>query len=255
MENVDFGKTHRDYRRYRAGFPPELFDRLASLGIGCAGQRILDVGTGTGTMARQLAQRGAEVIGLDRSAELMGQARELDREAGVHVDYVQGRAEDSGLPSESLDVVTAGQCWHWFERSRAAREMRRLLRPGGRIVIAHFDWIPVAGNVVEATEKLIEEFSPEWPFGGGSGLYPAWFGDLSLAGFEELESFSFDRDVPYTHEAWRGRVRASAGVAASLPPREVDRFDQTLGKILATDFPDDPLSVPHRVWALIGKRG
>ena len=48
---VDFGKTAEDYRHHRAGFPPELLDRLAGFGVGGPGQRLLDVGTGTGTLA------------------------------------------------------------------------------------------------------------------------------------------------------------------------------------------------------------
>ncbi len=76
---ADFGKTASDYGRHRAGFPDDFFDRLASLGILRTGMRALDLGTGTGTIARALALRGCEVTGLDRSAPLMEQAAELDR--------------------------------------------------------------------------------------------------------------------------------------------------------------------------------
>ena len=55
--NADFGKTAVDYGKHRAGFPSELFDRLAAMGIGRAGARTLDLGTGTGTIARSLAQQ------------------------------------------------------------------------------------------------------------------------------------------------------------------------------------------------------
>lgn len=53
------------------------------------------------------------------------------------------------------------------------------------------------------------------------------------------------------HRAWRGRIRASAGVAASLPPEQVSQFDAGLGRLLRQQFPDDPLEVPHRVFAVI----
>ncbi|MBI1879732.1 MAG: class I SAM-dependent methyltransferase, partial [Chloroflexi bacterium] len=178
-------------------------------------------------------------------------ARQLDREARVTMGYVLGKAEETHLPANSFDVVTAGQCWHWFDRPRAAQEVRRLLTPGGRLVIAHFDWIPLPGNVVEATERLIEQYNPAWTFGGGTGLYPAWLRDVAMAGFVDIETFSFDTPAIYSPEAWRGRIRVSAGVAAALPPEQVARFDAELACLLAERFPADPLSVPHRVFAVI----
>jgi SAM-dependent methyltransferase len=251
-KQIDFGKTADDYGRHRAGFPPAFFERLAAMGLLRPGIRALDLGTGTGTIARGLAIRGCETTGLDRSEPLMTEAARLDREAGVTVRYVGASAEETGLPESSFDLVTAGQCWHWFDRSRAAAEARRILGTGARIVIAHFDWIALSGNVADTTEKLIEKHNPKWNLGGGMGLHPRWLADLSLAGFRELETFSFDLEVPYTRESWRGRIRASAGIGASLGPAEVERFDAELAAILADKFPGDPLHVLHRVFAVIG---
>src|SRR6266853_451306 len=191
---IDFGKTAQDYGRYRAGFPDELFTRLTKFGVGVAGQRLLDLGTGTGTLARGFARRGCRVTGLDPSAALLAKARELDREDGVETDYIQACAEDTGLPDASIDVITAGQCWHWFERSLAANEALRLLRPNGVLVIANFDWLPLPGSVVEGTEALIQAHNPAWKWVGGCGIHWRWFADLSASGFLALESFSFDVD-------------------------------------------------------------
>ncbi|MCH7705764.1 MAG: methyltransferase domain-containing protein [Chloroflexi bacterium] len=251
--SVDFGQTSQDYGRYRAGFPPALFDRLQGFGIGLPGQRLLDLGTGTGTLARGFARLGCDVTGLDTAAPQLEEARRLDGEAGVSVSYTVATAEETGLPDASFDVVTAGQCWHWFDRGRVAQEVRRLLVPEGRLVIAHFDWIPLQGNIVEATERLIESYNPEWAMAGGTGLWPAWLGDVSMAGFQGIETFSFDEAPLYSHEAWRGRIRASAGVAASLSPEQVARFDDELRDMLAQRFPDDPQGVPHRVFAVVCK--
>jgi hypothetical protein len=58
--------------------------------------------------------------------------------------------------------------------------------------------------------------------------------------------------VPYTHEAWRRRVRASAGVGAVLPAEKVQAFDEEFARVLAARFPSPVLQILHRVWAVIG---
>lgn len=185
---------------------------------------------------------------------MLEQARELSRREGVEAEYIQARAEDSGLPGASFDLVSAGQCWHWFQRPRAAAETWRLLRPGGALLIAHFDWLPLPGSVVEATESLILKHNPAWQLAGGCGIHWRWFADLAGAGFIALESFSYDLGQPYSHEAWRGRIRASAGVAASLDAAGVAAFDAAHAALLAERFPQPILRVPHRVFALIGRK-
>ncbi len=252
--NVDFGRTASDYGRHRAGFPSSMFDRLGQYGVGASGQRVVDVGTGTGTLARGFALRGCDVLGVDPSAELVSEARRLDRDARVSVDYRIARAEDTGLGDGSVDVYAAGQCWHWFDRPTAAAEARRVLVVGGTIVICHFDWLPLDGNVVEATEQLILAHNPSWGAAGGRGIYPEWTTDVAIAGFTGIETFSFDVGVAYSREGWRGRIRASAGVAASLDGEAVHRFDAEHSEMLAERFPEEPLEIPHRVWALIARR-
>lgn len=248
--HIDFGLTAADYSQFRAGFPPEFFDRLQSRGLIRPGARLLDLGSGTGTIARGLAQRGCRAIALDISAALLAQARASDPQPASLV----AAAEHIPLAASSCDIVTAGQCWHWFAGPRAAREASRVLIPGGTLIIAHFDWLPRAGNVVAATETLILQHNPAWAFAGGDGFYPQWLDHLRAAGFVKLETFSFDTAVPYSHLAWCGRIRASAGVAAALRPAQVAAFDRDLGQLLRTDFPQDPLIIPHRVFAVLGYR-
>ena len=247
----DFGRTAEDYRKHRAGFPASLFPRLGRAGIGVRGQVIVDLGTGTGTLARGFARRGCQVTGVDPAPAMLAEAQQLDAEVGVEIEYLEATAEDTGLEAGTIDVVAAGQCWHWFDRPRAAREAARILRPDGRIVIAHFDWIPLPGNIVQATEELIAAHNPTWRYAGGLGIYPAWLRDLGEAGFRNLETFSYDVDVAYTPESWRGRVRASFGIGATLPPDQVTAFDTALATLLAERFPGARLAVPHRVFAVI----
>ena len=163
-------------------------------------------------------------------------------------------AEDTGLDAGAFDLVTAAQCWRWFDADRAGAEVMRLLVPGGRLVIAQLDWIPRVESVVAATEALILAHNPAWELGGLDGLPTHFVADVERAGFRDVETFSFDLDLAYTHEDWRGRIRASAGVAATLTPDAVERFDAEHARLLTERFPADPLAVPHRVFALLSRR-
>lgn len=250
---VDFGRTAADYARYRTVFPAELFTRLAALGIGLPGQRVVDLGTGTGVLARDFARGGATVTGVDIAPELLVEGRRQDAEAGVEVTYREGPAEDTGLPADSWDVVCAGQCWYWFDRDRATAEARRLLVDGGALVLCTRDYLVLPGNVCAASEELVLAYNPTWHMAGGDGTHPEWTVELERSGFAELTMFSFDVDVPFTHAAWRGRMRSCNGVGASLPDKEVAAFDADLARLLRERFREEPMMVPHRIWALVGR--
>jgi SAM-dependent methyltransferase len=249
--SVDFGRTAGDYARYRTGFPPELFARLAALGIGTAGQRIVDLGTGTGALARGFAAAGCTVTGVDIAPELLDEARQRD---GTTVTYRMAPAENTGLPGQAWDVVSAAQCWHWFDRRRVAAEARRLLVVGGTLAICYRDYLVLPGNVCAASEELVLTHNPTWTMAGGTWNHAEWAADLGPAGFDDVETFGFDIDVPFTHESWRGRMRSSNGVGASLPAAGVAAFDADLARLLSARFPQEPLLVPHRIWALVARR-
>jgi SAM-dependent methyltransferase len=252
---ADFGKTATDYARHRAGYPDWLFERLMRRGLVRPGMRALDLATGTGYLARGLAQRGLRVTGIDIATEMMEAAKALDAVQGLQIDYVVGKAEGTGLPSAQFDLVTAACCWHWFDRLKATTEVLRLLKPGGWLLICAQNWFPLGGNVVARTEAIVQRHNPKWPFGGLDGMTPGAVRDLRTAGFGAIESFSVDFEIPYTHDGWRGRMRASAGVSGSLAPAQVKAFDEELADMLAQEFPQQPLQVTHCLYAAFGRKG
>ena len=253
IENIDFGLTANDYLKYRAGFPDSLFSELAKQGIGTDQQRILDIGTGTGTLARGFALNGNSLVGIDPAEEMLIAAAEIDKNYKVDIEYKVSSAEEIKLESNQFDIISAGQCWHWLDAEKATGEIKRLLKPEGTLVVCYYDWIPLKGNVVRRTEEIIESYNPDWKAGNLTGIHPAIFRDLGNAGFHSLSSFTYDEAAIYSHAAWRGRIRASAGVGASLNADEVKRFDIDLAAMLNEEFPDQPMDVPHRVFALIAK--
>lgn len=255
IADADFGKTADDYLTHRAGFPESLFSKLSALNVIKAGSRMVDIGTGTGTLGRGFARLGCEVTGVDPAASLLEAARTLDAAEGINTQYEVASAEALGLPDGSMDIVGAGQCWHWFDAASACSEIKRVLKPNGTLVVAYYDWLPLDGNLVRRTEELIERFNPAWRAGNLTGIHPGLFRDLGEAGFINIESFTYDEPAIYSHEGWRGRIRASAGVAATLGAKEVEAFDGELAALLQSDYPEEPLSVPHRVFAITAKPG
>lgn len=251
---IDFGRTAEDYERFRPGFPAALFDRLLALGWIRPEDRALDVGSGTGAMALGLAGRGLAVTALDRSAELLQVLSRRAASAGLRVRVLRALAEETGEPVATYELYSAGQCWWWLDPARAIAEARRVLVPGGRILIASFCYLPLPGSVAERTEALILRHNPGWTAGGSTGVFPEQVTHLASARCAEVESFSFDVPVSFTHEGWRGRIRACNGVAASLAPEEVRRFDEELAELLARDHPGE-LLVTHRVFVATARVG
>ncbi|MFN3200381.1 MAG: class I SAM-dependent methyltransferase [Bradymonadia bacterium] len=104
---VDWSKTSTDYARHRAGFPDRFFVRLTERGLQRPGQRVLDVGTGTGAVALPLAARGAQVTAIDPAEGQLAQGRARAEAAGLSVDFRCARGEETGLPDAHFDLIAA----------------------------------------------------------------------------------------------------------------------------------------------------
>ena len=253
QRDINFGRTAVDYERHRPGFPDGFFDRLVERRWIGPGQRALDLGTGTGSLALGFAARGLVATGLDIAPELLDIARRTAAARGLSAHFVEGRAEDTGQTAEGFDLVSAGECWWWFNEDDAIREIRRILTPGGRVIICSFSYLPLSGNVANRTEELVLKHNPGWPKAGWNGIHPEHVRALDRGGFTDVESFSYVVDVAFSHEAWRGRIRTCNGVGSALTAERAERFDADLAEMLSRDFPLD-LIVPHRIFAASGIR-
>jgi 2-polyprenyl-3-methyl-5-hydroxy-6-metoxy-1,4-benzoquinol methylase len=96
---IDWSRTSADYARHRQGPPDSFFARFQALGVGLPGQRILDLGTGTGLIARRLARQGSNVAGIDIAAGQLAQARRLAEVEGLSIDFREAPAEEPPSPT------------------------------------------------------------------------------------------------------------------------------------------------------------
>ncbi|HEX9291885.1 MAG TPA: class I SAM-dependent methyltransferase [Anaeromyxobacteraceae bacterium] len=234
---MDFGPSASDYARFRQGFPDSFFERVALSGD------VLDLGAGTGALSRGYARRGARVTALDLSPAMLREAADLQRR-------VAGRAEACPFRDRAFDAITAGQCWHWFDRPAAAAECRRLLRPGGQLVLASFNYQPHPGTVPQVSEALLLERHPAWPWAGMFRMPGRYDHDLAAAGFAGLREVAYEVEVRYDRAGWLGRMRACNGVLALRDPAAIAEYEAALARALRERFPER-FGVLHEVFALV----
>jgi len=119
-----FARVAEAYERARPGYAPEGVAYLTAR----VGPEVLDLGAGTGKLARQLTAAGIHVVAVEPLAELRALIP-----AGI--EALAGTAEAIPLPDASVDAVTVAQAFHWFDEERALGEIQRVLRPGGLLAL------------------------------------------------------------------------------------------------------------------------
>lgn len=248
---IDWGKTSVDYAKYRSGPPSRFYQILQALGVGNPEQNILDLGTGTGLLACQFARQGARVAGIDLSANQIERAKKNAIAENLAVDFRCSPAEYTPFDDGTFDVITANQCWLYFDKEKIIPEIKRLLKPHGLLVTSHFSWLPRQDPVAQATEQLVLQHNPAWSASDWSGQIPnepSWAKDH----FNVQGMFWFDAPIGFSHESWRGRIRACRGVGAGLEGVAVEKFDADHQTLLERIVPNE-FTVLHRIDAHLFK--
>jgi ubiquinone/menaquinone biosynthesis C-methylase UbiE len=133
-----FSNRVADYARYRPSYPTALVDLLAKECGLQPGQTIADIGSGTGLLSKLFLVHGNHVYGIEPNAEMRAGGEEFLR-GYANFTSVDGSAEATTLASASVDFITVGQAFHWFDVAAAQREFRRILKPGGWAVVVWQD--------------------------------------------------------------------------------------------------------------------
>ena len=231
--DFDWGKTSEDYARYRDIYPDEFYRRIIDLGLCVKGQDVLDIGTGTGVLPRNLYHFGAKFIGADISKNQIDEARKLSKKGGMDIEYIVASAEDISFPDKSFDVITACQCFHYFDVKTALPKIHDMLKDGGHFCVLWMAWLPDEDKTARMSENLVLKYNPSWT-GAGEKRFGQKIPDWAHSLFEVKHSIVYDLMVPFTRESWHGRIKTCRGIgASSLSDEAVAEFEREHLKMLS----------------------
>ena len=106
-------------------------------------------------------------------------------------------------------------------------ELKRMLKPDGRLLLLYMAWLPFEDKIAGESEKLVLKYSPQWN-GAGETRHPVWLPDEKSVfdNFELIYHEEYDLKVPFTRETWNGRMKACRGIGASLPPEKIAQWEE-----------------------------
>ena len=150
-----------DYVRYRPSYPSEIVSLLAEECGLTASSHIADVGSGTGFLSKLFADAGYRVTGVEPNADMRAAG---DRLLAAYPNFssVSGRAEATGLPDASVDLVTAGQAFHWFDPAATRREFARILRPPRWVALLWNERLVEESDFLRRYEALLQGYAPQY---------------------------------------------------------------------------------------------
>ncbi len=231
----DWGRTSADYAKYRDIYPDEFYEKVLSLGLCGKGQTVLDIGTGTGVIPRNMSRFGAKWTGTDISDNQIMQAKKLSE--GMGIDYFVSSAEKLDFDDGSFDTITACQCFWYFDHETLAPKLYNMLKNGGSYVMMCMEWLPFEDKIAAASEELVLKYSPNWN-GAGETVHPIYVHECYKEYFDVVYSDEYYLDVPFTRESWNGRMKACRGVGASLSPEDIQSWEKEHTMLLERIAPE-----------------
>lgn len=199
-----FSGNATDYAHYRPGYPSALFDYLASRAP--SPTVAWDCATGSGQAAHELAKRFQRVIASDASQAQINAAL-----ACPGVEYRVAAAEQSGIDSASIDLVTVAQALHWFDLEAFYREVTRVLRPNGLLAVWSYNLLRIDPPVDRLIDHLYHEIlGDDWP--PERRLVEQGYADLGFPFRTPAVTPSFSMRTNWTLEQLVGYLRTWSAV-------------------------------------------
>lgn len=234
-----FGPAAGDYERSRPSYPAEAIAVLQrELGIR-PGTRVCDLAAGTGKLTRLLAATGADVV----AVEPVPGMRDRLRATSPDIEVLDGTAESMPFDDDSLHAVTVAQAFHWFRFDDAAREIRRVLRPGGGLAIlfnerdSRTPWVARWNEAIQWHARLIARYQNT-----------DWTALLEGAGFVGVGATDVEWNQCMTRELVAARVRSVSYIAEEPPDVQQDYVDRVLALVEGVEEPFDLPYVTHLWW-------
>ena len=156
-----FSSRVENYVRYRPGYPPAVLELLKNECGLTPDSLIADIASGTGVFTRMLLKNGNRVFGVEPNDE-MRRAGERLLENYSGFTSIAATAEATTLPDQTVDIVTAAQAAHWFDREKARREFLRILKPGGWTVLVWNERCTDATPFLRDYEQLLLTYGTDY---------------------------------------------------------------------------------------------
>lgn len=210
-----FTNRAEDYVKYRPGYPVAVVDLLRNE-CGLTPESIVaDVGSGTGKLTEILIANGNVVLGVEPNAAMRVVAEAIFKDQ-PRFRSIDGSAEATTLDDSSVDLITAGQAFHWFDPMKTRAEWIRVLKPGSWVALIWNDRQLTTTPFLNDYEQLLVEFGTDYAevrHDNGLPRIEQFFdGDkYTLKGFPNTQVFDFD--------GLRGRVRSSSYTPEPTDPR------------------------------------
>lgn len=161
--------------------------------------------------------------------------------------------EEIPFGKNSFDVVTACQCFTYFDHAVLAPKIHDVLREGGRFAVLYMAWLPMEDKIAGESEALVLKYNPSWT-GCNEMRHKILLPEVYRAYFETEAEEVFDLQVPFTREAWNGRMKSCRGIGASLPEEETVAFENEHMELLEKIAPENFHVLHYAAISILRKR-